>query len=101
MDKYHSQLKCDNKKCNYISDKFEPMCYLPLSISGKSNSLYELLDDFTSNEILSGENNWKCEKCKNNRKTIKNIYIWKSPNILIIQLKRFDINGNKIQNIID
>jgi ubiquitin carboxyl-terminal hydrolase 8 len=98
---YHSQLSCNNENCKYISDKFEPFCYLPLSIRDDSENLYELLNNFTKPEILENENNWKCSKCKNNIKSKKSIYIWKSPKILIIQLKRFDVFGNKITNHIN
>jgi ubiquitin C-terminal hydrolase len=98
---YHSQLSCGNLNCNYISSKFEPFCYLPLSIRDDSTHLYELLDNFITPEILEGENNWKCEKCSNNTKSKKNIYIWKSPRVLIMQLKRFDVFGKKITNYVN
>lgn len=106
---YHSQLICKNEKgnCNNISNKFEPFCYLPLSIPEKKEdnnqniNIYDLLNDFVKMEELSNDNNWKCNKCKNNETSQKFIYIWKCPDVLIIQLKRFDAFGNKINTHID
>lgn len=87
---YHSQLFCDDRKeCKNISNKFEPFCYLPLSVTKKHSNLYELLDDFTSPEILKDDNHWNCNKCEKNKETNKKIYIWETPSILIIQLKKF------------
>ena len=51
---------------------------------------------FSQEEILDGENKIFCDECKKKTKTRKNMIIWKEPEILIIQLKRFMITYNGI-----
>lgn len=87
---FHSQLSC-NEDCENVNNKFEPFCYLPLSVNENSTNLYELLDDFTKTEIVEG---WKCDKCECKKKASKKLYIWRAPNILIIQLKKFNGKPN-------
>lgn len=92
---YHSELKCD--KCENIFNNFDPFCYLSLPINGKK-TLDECFDEFTKKETLDVDNKWKCGKCNENTSPDKKIYIWSSPKMLIIQLKRFDYMGNKLNH---
>ena len=57
--------------------------------SGNDINLYDCLNLFNSEEILDGDNEWYCNKCKEHRDVIKKMDIFKSPYYLIIQLKRF------------
>ena len=54
------------------------------------------LKQFSTKEILSGSNQWRCEKCQVHRDAQKQIEIWTSPNILILQLLRFNESQQKI-----
>ena len=51
--------------------------------------LEECIARFTGEEILDGENMYTCEKCKEKRKCIKKLSIFKYPRILVIHIMRF------------
>ena len=55
----------------------------------KGITLEDCLDEFGKEEILSENNAWYCPKCKEFRRASKKFELWKSPDILIIHLKRF------------
>jgi ubiquitin carboxyl-terminal hydrolase 8 len=84
-------LKCGNK-----TFKFEifNMINLPVMIKGEKYDIYELLDRYISNEILDNDINCIC--CSKNTQHTKKMIFWKLPKVLIIHLKRFDNNLNKI-----
>ena len=77
-------------ECGNISSIFEP--FTSLSIQTKEygeTTLKESMDGFTSEETLTGINQYFCEVCNKKVDAKKKIYIWEPPNILIIHLKRF------------
>lgn len=47
---------------------------------------------FLREEVLDGENAYKCEKCSKKTRATKKYSIRSAPNILVIQLKRFDFS---------
>ena len=49
---------------------------------------------FVQSEQLEGNNSYFCEKCGHLVRAVKREFIKKLPNVLIISLKRFDINYN-------
>lgn len=85
---YYSNVKCG--KCDCITDTFEPFTILtlPINESGES-TIDESLNEFTKEEVLIGDNQFYCTKCKENVNALKKMYIWELPKILIVQLKRF------------
>ena len=72
-------------------------------------TIYDSLELFKKEEILDGEEKWKCGKCNKYQKAMKKMEIYKTPEYLIIQLKRFkqrgvlmsNILGNKNETLID
>ncbi len=64
------------------------------SISLNPNiSVYDCFNNFVKYEILKDINEWQCQYCKKHHEQFKKkIEIYKSPHILIIQLKRFTTN---------
>jgi hypothetical protein len=68
---------------------------------GKDINLYDCLNLFNSEEILDGDNEWYCNKCKKHVEAVKKMDVYKSPYYLIFQLKRFkqDNEGSSIFNI--
>jgi ubiquitin carboxyl-terminal hydrolase 4/11/15 len=52
-------------------------------------SLEQCLDHFTSEEILDKDNMWVCPMCRDPKQALKKLLILKSPEVLIIHLKRF------------
>ncbi|KAI9864016.1 MAG: CSN-associated deubiquitinating enzyme Ubp12 [Trichoglossum hirsutum] len=55
-------------------------------------SLDDCLDEFGKEEILSENDAWYCPRCKEHRRASKTFELWKSPDILVIHLKRFSAN---------
>ena len=92
-----SQVKCLANKCNHVSNTFEPFLDLSLEIMGAS-CLSKALQRFTAVEILAGENQYECAKCRTKVKASKRFWIEGAPNILTFHLKRFDYGafGRKI-----
>lgn len=56
-------------------------------------SLGDCLDEFGKAEILSENDAWYCPRCKEHRRASKKFELWKSPDILVIHLKRFSNQG--------
>ena len=59
------------------------------NILNKHKNLYDSLNQFGNYECLGDDNLWDCPYCHKKRKINKAIKIFRVPNYLIIQLKRF------------
>ena len=58
-------------------------------------SLDDCLRNFTAEEMLDGEEMYSCEVCKKKSRSIKKLYIYRLPDILVIHMKRFrSLEGN-------
>jgi len=57
--------------------------------SAKGCTLQACLNLFTRKEKLDKDNAWYCNKCKEHKQATKKMEIWKTPDILIMHLKRF------------
>ncbi|KAJ5550357.1 Peptidase C19 ubiquitin carboxyl-terminal hydrolase 2, partial [Penicillium sp. DV-2018c] len=71
-------------------------------------SLDNCLDDFSKEEVLSKADSWFCPQCKTHVAVTKKLELWKTPDILVIQLKRFkfsesrfDRRGIKLNTLVD
>ena len=87
-----STLTCTT--CGYARVKFDPLMYLTLEIpkSGRTD-LAACLDAFLSEEVLDGDNQVYCSKCKEHMDFTKKFDLWKMPPVLIIILKRFEFDN--------
>lgn len=67
-------------------------------------SLGDCLDEFGKPETLSESDTWYCPRCKEHRRATKRFELWKTPDVLVIHLKRFSSQGrfnNKIDVLVD
>lgn len=67
-------------------------------------SLNECLDEFNKEEILSENDAWYCPRCKEHRRASKKFELWKTPDILVMHLKRFSASRgfrDKIDVLVD
>lgn len=67
--------------------------YLSLPVPVKKKdcailSIEDCIEEFTQEEELDPSERWLCTKCKSHTRSTKKIDLWKTPNILIIHLKR-------------
>ena len=95
----HTNNKCEF--CTNESNSFETFTTLQLSIPKNSKNvsddtktfhLYECFDHLVQEEELDFNNRMKCGLCYRKNKAIKKTSIWKTPKILVLHIKRFEIN---------
>ena len=83
-----SRLRC--RTCNNTSTTYEAFYSISIEIpkSGQGN-VYDCLRSYCQEEMLSGDEVWKCPYCKVEREATKQIIITRLPQFLIIHFKRF------------
>lgn len=74
-------------KCNYESVTYEDFMFLTLPVTGHFK---DSLRQFNNSETLDTDNVYKCDKCHEKSKALKQIIIHKLSSVLIVHLKRFD-----------
>jgi ubiquitin carboxyl-terminal hydrolase 8 len=85
-----SQVTCT--VCDKVSKTFDPYLYMSLPVNADMRSLEDALQLFLAEEVLSGNEQWRCNRCKQRVNARKKIDIWKLPPVLIIHLKRFEFD---------
>ena len=79
----------------------EPFSILSLSIPKKIDcTIEDCLDEYTKQEYLIDENQWYNDKIEEKQDAIKNIIFWSLPNVLVIELKRYNNNQQKIHTLV-
>lgn len=86
-----NELKCC--KCGYRSQTFNSFQDLNLEVEGGIRSVKDSLRAYTRSETLDNGNEWRCEKCKVKVQAKKQMMICSPPNVLTLQLKRFNYDG--------
>ncbi|CAK9117900.1 unnamed protein product [Durusdinium trenchii] len=79
-------------QCGHRSRKFEPFMYLSLPVTQEMSTVSDAMREYTKEEVLSGNEQWFCEKCKAKVDTKKKIDLWQLPPVLVIHLKRFEFD---------
>jgi ubiquitin C-terminal hydrolase len=97
-----SIIKCAT--CGFESATYDAFFDLSVPIPTKRTglSLVECLEDYTKLETLDAE--WKCSTCKLVRVATKQVLISHLPDILVVQLNRFDFKygcTRKINNTVE
>jgi ubiquitin C-terminal hydrolase len=99
-DVYYGQAKLKIKcmKCNNIKEVIEDFSTINLTVnSTETLHLYDLFNNYLKKELHDDSDNlYYCENCKCNTITEKQINLWKLPKRLIVVLKRYNQNGNKL-----
>ena len=76
------------------------MIDLPIPQNNKSPHLIDCFNNYVEGEILDGENAWYNEDTKEKINIRKKIQFWSFPNILVIDLKRFNSRNQKNQILV-
>lgn len=93
-----SQVRC--LSCGAESNKADEIMDISVDVL-HSNSLKEAMRKFFQPEFLDGSNKYRCGNCEKLVAARKQMSILEAPNVLVIQLKRFEgILGGKIDKAI-
>jgi ubiquitin carboxyl-terminal hydrolase 36/42 len=92
--KFRSRITCT--VCQTNSDTFDPFMDVSLEVAGGMNSLADCLRKFTSVEVLSGSNGYKCKSCDKKVTANKQFTLDVLPPVVTFQLKRFDFSQRKL-----
>jgi ubiquitin carboxyl-terminal hydrolase 9/24 len=84
--------------CEHRDEKEEPFIHLELIIRGK-DSIQESLASFVEGEMMDGENQVECEGCGTKKPTIRRVCLSQLPNVLILHLKRFDLDYSTFETV--
>ena len=86
-----------------LSTSPEPYFMINLSIpqDNKTPSLINCFDLYVEGETLEGENAWFNEKTGKKQHVKKKISYWSLPNILVVDIKRFNSQNKKNQILVD
>ncbi|KAL3460459.1 hypothetical protein BJX64DRAFT_263141 [Aspergillus heterothallicus] len=99
-----SRLRCTT--CKRTSTTYEAFYSISVEIPPSGNGdIYQCLRSYCQEEMLSGDEVWKCPYCKCERVATKQIIITRAPQILVIHFKRFSASktqsARKIHTPID
>lgn len=100
---FESKLTCH--RCGHTWASYDPYQLVPVEIPEKAVSVYDCLDQFMQSEEIEGV---ECENCSRQHpqqpktNVNKQFRLWTLPQVLVVQLKRFDITRGmrKIQKFI-
>jgi len=56
-------------------------------------TLDDCLEEFEKPEVLAEQDEWYCPRCKKHVRATKKLDLWKTPDILVVHLKRFSSSG--------
>ncbi len=85
-------------KCNKIKYTFSAFDILPLDITDLT--LNGCLENSNQSEVLDGENRWFCKNCNQKVPVKKEMTLYGTGEYVIIQLKRFTAEGEKITALV-
>ena len=90
-----SRIRC--LKCGHTSTTYETFFSISVEIprSG-SGDIYSCLNSYCKEEVLSGSESPKCEKCQKQREHTKQITLTRAPRYLVVHFKRFTAKLAKI-----
>ncbi|RNA13776.1 Ubiquitin carboxyl-terminal hydrolase [Brachionus plicatilis] len=93
-----SRITCSN--CDRTSDTVESTNTWPVDVKYAQDIRKGMLH-FLREEVLDGQNAYKCDKCGKKTRATKKYTIRTAPNILVIHLKRFDFShGGKLSHYV-
>jgi len=104
IKKIFNGILINNKICSFCkccSNKYDIFITLQLSIPKSNNdifSIYDCLDHLIKYQKVDKNNLLLCNLCGFKNRNSYNSLLWKTPEILIIQIKRFNIDNSKIKN---
>jgi ubiquitin C-terminal hydrolase len=90
----------DGEKISMVPEPFF-IINLPIPADNKSPTLEDCFDLYVEGEIMDGDNCIKIEETSEKIEAKKSIQFWSFPDILVIDIKRFNAMNRKNQILID
>jgi|TARA_B110000259_G_scaffold70026_1_gene82559 ubiquitin carboxyl-terminal hydrolase 8 len=85
-----------------LSDRPEPFSILSLPMPDKNTlSLFDCMDEYCKQEDLFGEDAWMNDKTNEKEDVRRGIIFWSLPEVLIVDLKRWNERGDKNNKMVD
>ena len=81
--------------CDYYTTNHEPFQVLSLEIPKDAHDIHDCLKHHTKKTKLNASNEWKCDRCNQKSQADQRTMLWKTPEILIILLKRYNTGLRK------
>lgn len=94
-----SRLRCTT--CQFTSTTYEAFYSISVEIprSGRT-TIEDCLKSYCAEEMLSGDEVWRCPRCKKEREATKQITITRAPQNLVVHFKRFAAGrGERAQKV--
>lgn len=89
-----SRLRCTT--CKRTSTTYEAFYSISVEIPALgTGDIYQCLQSYCQEEMLSGDEVWKCPYCKCEREATKQIIITRAPQILVVHFKRFSASKTR------
>ena len=96
-----SKLRCTT--CRNTSTTYEAFYSISVEIPRhdrkKGWTIDDCLDSYCQEEMLSGDEVWKCPYCKCEREATKQITITRAPQFLVIHFKRFEMRKGDAKKV--
>mmetsp|Transcript_43869 Transcript_43869/g.105841 ORF Transcript_43869/g.105841 Transcript_43869/m.105841 type:complete len:3072 (+) Transcript_43869:108-9323(+) len=86
------------KECGLKTNREEKLLNIDCQIRGKSD-IHEALAAVTETEIMDGSNKVFCDRCNRKTDTILRTAISTLPNMLVLSLKRFDLDFTTFETV--
>ncbi len=86
------------KECGLKTNREEHFMNIDCQIRGKSD-IHEALATMCEVEVMEGDNKVNCERCKKKTDTVLQTAISRLPNMLVLSLKRFDLDYNTFETV--
>lgn len=86
------------KECNLKTNREENLMSIDCQIRGKTD-IHEALETMCEVEYMEGNNKVFCDRCKKNTDTVLRTAISALPDMLILSLKRFDLDYNTFETV--
>lgn len=88
---FQRSTSCPDATCGHVSNKFEAYLHISFAIPDCTDTtIYDCMSEYCKEETLDDDNKWNCKRCKKNVCGVTKMHLWTVPEILVIQLKRFN-----------
>jgi len=93
---FSNEIVC--KGCPHFSETEEQFLSISLTVKNKKN-IYQSLDTMIKGDTLDGDNAYYCERCNKKVSALKRVSLKKLPDYLIVTLKRFEFDYEKMMKL--